>query len=120
MQPACFVLPLDRGNVDGTRSLLSELEGSRQEDYARSAVRLRITREAWFLAGGAQDPLLLLYLETADCGRTLTDLAQSDDPFDRWLRQQLSDVAGVDVTKLQQRKADVRAIYGGAGDSRWL
>ena len=41
--------------------------------------------------------MLLAYMESPDFGRALSEFSQSQDEFDRWFKQRLADVTGVDL-----------------------
>lgn len=76
---------------------MHELDTSRKEGYAVSERRIGIEREFWFLQNAPQGDLYVAYMESQDFGHALETFCASSDPFDRWFKEQLLDVTGLDL-----------------------
>ncbi len=94
-----LVLPILPGKEEAWRRLYQELSGSRRPEYEESRRRLGITRECVWVAQILQGEIAIVYLEAEELAQVILQLAASDLPFDRWFRQQLQEVHGLDVTQ---------------------
>lgn len=64
-----------------------------------------ITHETVWLSQTLHEDLVCLRLEVKQPQRVLADLATSHRPFEHWLRLQLLDLHGLDVTQLAPTSA---------------
>jgi hypothetical protein len=106
MATLAFVSPILPGKQETWRRFCQKLLGSRRCEYEESRKRLGIRKEqAWLqMAQGAyQGDLAIVYLEVEHPEQLVRQLGTSDDPFDRWFRQQLLDLYGLDLTHLAVR-----------------
>lgn len=71
----------------------------RREPYEESRRRLGITREKYGIAQTARGDSAVITIESAHAARVVALLAASDDLFDRWYRQQLLILCGIDLTQ---------------------
>ena len=94
-----LVLPILPGKEEAWRRLYQELPGSRRPEYEESRRRLGITRECVWVAQILQGEIAIVHLEAEEPEQVILQLAASDLPFDRWFRQQLQEVHGLDVTQ---------------------
>jgi hypothetical protein len=97
MDQVCFALPLAPGKTEAARAFMQELEGPRKSDFAASERRIGITKELWYLQQTPNGDLFVTYMESPDFGKALSLFSQSQDEFDRWFKQQMADVTGVDL-----------------------
>ena len=72
--------------------------GERSADYRRSRARHGIARESVWLQSTPAGELGVVLIQAEDIGRAIQGLATSDDAFDRWFRQHVLAVHGVDLT----------------------
>lgn len=94
-----LVLPILPGKEEAWRRLYQELSGSRRPEYEESRRRLGITRECVWVSQILQGEIAIVHLEAKEPEQVFQQLAASDLPFDRWFRQQLQEVHGLDVTQ---------------------
>jgi len=97
MPPIAFALPVLPGKADAGRRFAQEVLGSRRAEFEESERRLGITRESWHLQTGPQGDMVLIYFEAADPARALEEFGKSQTPFDRWFKQQVQELSGVDI-----------------------
>jgi hypothetical protein len=97
MDHICFALPILPGKTEDARAFQRELDGPRKAEYAASEQRIGITREYWFLQQTPQGDLFLAYLESPDFASATDQFVTSQDPFDRWFKQRLAAVTGMDL-----------------------
>jgi len=77
--------------------MISCWRGERQADHHRSREAAGISREAVFIQSAPNGDSVVVYWEAEDVQRAFEVLATSDDPFDRWFRDHVRDVHGVNV-----------------------
>jgi len=94
------LLPLLPGKQEAWRQLCQALQGSRRCDYAAWRERMGITQEEAWLSQTAQGDLVCIHLQVEHPEQVLADLATLPRPFDRWLRQQLLELHGLDLAQL--------------------
>ncbi|MHB8647619.1 MAG: hypothetical protein ACYDAR_17700 [Thermomicrobiales bacterium] len=92
-----FALPVQPGKSADARAFLTELEGSRKEQYAASERKIGITKELWFFQETPNGDLFVAYMESADFGKALGMFSQSKDAFDVWFKERLANATGVDL-----------------------
>jgi hypothetical protein len=99
MESCVLAAPILPGKIEDWRRFCQVLLGSRRSQYEASRRRLGIAHEQAWLTQTATGGLAIVYLEADAPDEVLGRLAASDVPFDGWLRQQLLDLHGVDVTE---------------------
>lgn len=98
VQEIGFAVPLLPGKTDTDRgAMLSCWRGERKAAHAASRERLDITRESVWLQSSAEGDIAVVHLEARDVDATLRAMATSDAPFDRWFREHVIDVHGIDL-----------------------
>jgi len=83
------IAPIVEGMVEEWRAFVGQLQGPRRIDWAQSQRRRGITRQVVTLAAG-EAALAVVFTEAVDIEQAASRLAESDDPFDSWFRQQMS------------------------------
>ena len=98
MQSLAFVLPLLPGKTDADRvAMTSCWTGERREAFDEARRRVGIAREAVFIQHTPAGDVVVVYVESEDIEAAMTALATSHDPFDRWFRDHVRDVHGIDL-----------------------
>lgn len=97
MDQACFALPVLAGKRQAAHAFFNELETQRKKAYAASEQRLNITKESWYLQQTPQGDLLLAYIESPSFAEALKSFSRSQEEFDKWFKQQVAEVTGVDL-----------------------
>ncbi len=98
MQSIGFIAPLLPGMTETDRSaMISCWRGQRQEAYESSRRRLGITREAVFIQPTPNGDVAIVYWEADDLEAALKGMATSEDGFDRWFRDHVREVHGLNV-----------------------
>jgi len=95
-----IVLPLLPGKQEAWRQFCQILQGSRRCDYAAWREQMGITQEEVWLSQTAQGDFVRVHLHVEHPEQVLADLATSHRPFDRWLRQHLLELHGLDLAQL--------------------
>lgn len=89
-------VPLRSGKPLAWHRLTAELQGPRRREYEASRRRLGITSEVLRIDPRPDQDHVIVHFETADPERTRRRWAESEHPFDQWLREQILDIHGED------------------------
>jgi hypothetical protein len=100
MDYVCVVFPVLPGKTADARAFMRELDTQRMADYDRSERRIGISKEVWFLASLPAGDQLVGYMEAHDFGRALGEFGASQDAFDRWFKERMLAVTGVDFNNI--------------------
>jgi hypothetical protein len=123
VQSIAFAVPLLAGKLEADRAAMTSCaEGERQREHRDSRRHLGIRREALWIQRAPDGDLVVVYLEADDLARAFAGLAASDEPFDRWFRDHVRDVHGIDLAAgvpLPEPLIDVRVeVETPAGHAR--
>ena len=99
MATLAFVASILPGKQEAWRRFYQSLEGSRRQQYEEFHKRLRITKELVWLTEMPQGDLAIVYLEADSPEQMIQELTASNLPFDRWFKEQVRDLYGLDVEK---------------------
>ena len=79
---------------------MQEIQGSRLREYEGSRQRLGITREIVYLQQTPPREIVIVHLEVNDPEQVLSKLVASAFAFDRWLKRQILEIHGLDLSQL--------------------
>ncbi len=96
-----LTFPIVAGKVEAWRRFCQAISGSRRQMYEASRLRLGITRERLALVESAFGSAAVTTLEAADMGQALDQIITSDLPFDRWYREQVQELHGVNLASYE-------------------
>jgi hypothetical protein len=105
MTALTVVLPLLPGKQEAWRRFCQTLQGSHRLEYEACRERMGITKEEVWLSETLQGDLVRIHLEAEHPEHVLAGLTASHRPFDRWFRQQLLDLHGLDLMQLAPASA---------------
>lgn len=100
MPTVTLIAPILPGKAEAWRRFAQELRASRYSEYLVSRRRLSIRSEQAWIAETLQAAVAIITLDTPQPEQLLGQLATSDLPFDRWFREQLLALQGVNLTGL--------------------
>ena len=89
-----IVCPLRSGTQERWRRLAQEIAGSRREQFEAFCRQAGITQVQVWVVQLLHGEMLLMTLHTQEPQQTLLELAPSERPFDRWLREQFQLLLG--------------------------
>ena len=101
MPTVTLIAPILPGKAEAWRRFAQELRASRYGEYLESRHRLGIRSEQAWIAETLRVAVAIITLDTPQPEQLLDQLATSDLPFDRWFKEQLLALQGVDLTRLQ-------------------
>jgi len=90
--------PIAPGKVEAWRRFCQELGGARRQTYEASRRRLGITRERLALVETPFGSAAVTTIDARNVGRALGQIMTSDLPFDRWYREGIQELQGVEQT----------------------
>ncbi len=99
MTAIAFTLRSPSEDATEVREFVAELLGSRLRDLEVSWRQKGVTREMAWLQRDEQGGSIIVFLEADDPARFYLELAISEEPFDRWYRQRVLDVYGIDLSQ---------------------
>lgn len=111
VQIVCLLRP---GTQEQWRRLYQEVAGSRREPFEVSCQQAGITQVHVRLVQTLRGELMLMKVQTQEPNQTLQELACSQRPFDRWLREQLQVLLGWNVQEvLVDAQGDLIFVWAG-------
>ena len=102
MSGIVLTFPILAGKVEAWRRFCQELSGSRRQMYEASRQQLGITFERLALVETAFGSTAVTTLEALDVNRALGQIIASNLPFDRWYRERLQELHGVNLAGYEQ------------------
>jgi LmbE family N-acetylglucosaminyl deacetylase len=102
MYASAAIVPLAPGQAEAWRRWTQELGGVRKHEFADACRRLGILRVAAWSTEIEHAEVVILYIERSRPEQTFSLLAASQEPFDLWLKQQLSILHGLDLSQLMR------------------
>jgi hypothetical protein len=100
MPTIAFAAPLLPGKTEADREALASFAtGDRRDEHRASRERAGITREAVWIQSTPDGDIGVVVVEAPDIEAAMGTLATSDEPFDKWFREHIRDVHGMDLTE---------------------
>ena len=99
MAAVAFAIPVVPGKEQMDRDAFEEMKGSRLEEYEEARRAAGIKREAVWHQETPQGTLAVVYMEAEDVGAAMHAIGTSDAPFDRWFRDTMEQVHGIDLAE---------------------
>ncbi len=99
MSSLALAIPLPAGRTEAWRRFMDELKGPRRAELKDMLRRAQLTQHNFYLQQTPQGDLAIVYLD-GDVAHAFHHFATSDHPFERWVRQQVLETEGVDLTQL--------------------
>jgi hypothetical protein len=97
MPEVAFAVPILPGQEQLDRTTFEELEGARRDEYEAALREARISRHAvWHQQTPDGGILAVVYIQ-ADDESGIATFAASDAPLNRWFRDQMKQVHGIDI-----------------------
>jgi len=100
MSALTMIVPLLPGKQEAWRQFCQILHGSRRDDYAAWREQMGMSQEEAWLLLTAQGDFVRISLQVEHPAQVVADLATSPHPFERWLRQHLLELYGLDLAQL--------------------
>jgi CRISPR/Cas system CMR subunit Cmr4 (Cas7 group RAMP superfamily) len=92
-----MAFPVRPGKERALRRFVKELTDRRQREFADFEKRTRTTKELWYLQKSPQGSLVVVYFESrTKPEKAIEVLRRSRKAFDRWFKQQIKNISGLD------------------------
>lgn len=109
--PMVFAVPILPGKAEAWLRFGQEIEGRRREQYEDSRSRHEVTRESFWLVRMPHAELGVIYLDADEPEDLFRELAASEHPFDRWFREQLRQICGLELEPTAQEPEMQRVFH---------
>ncbi len=96
-----LMAPILPGKSEAWRRFLQELKHSRRAEYEASRHHLGITAEWTWIVETIRSDIAIIAIEAEQPGPVIAHLAASELPFDRWFKEQLLALQGVELARPQ-------------------
>jgi hypothetical protein len=90
--------PILPGKEDAARAFAAGCLGDRKSGFEAAQARTGATRETWTVQQTPMGAFMLVWFETDDVEAAFVDLATSQEEFTVWMRGQILDCTGVDMS----------------------
>ncbi len=98
MPAIAFAIPIVPGKESLDLETLEEMAGARRDDYVAALRDAGVTRQTIWHQETPDGTVAVVYME-ADDAAGAAKFASSDAPFNRWFRDQMKEVHGVDISQ---------------------
>ncbi len=89
--------PVLRGKEEDVRKLAAEMAGPRREEAREFFRSFGVVRESWHYQETPHGPMVIGVTEVDGDVRALAQgYAESNRPFDRWFKEQVKNLSGID------------------------
>jgi hypothetical protein len=99
MPAIAFTIPILPGKERLDHQVFDEMTGARRDEYEAARRRAGVTHEAVWHQETPGGTVAVVYLEADDVGAAMSAIATSEEPFDRWFRDRMQDVHGIDLAE---------------------
>ena len=101
MQCITWSAPILPGKLEAWKKFGEEINGPRRAEHDASRRRLGVTREVASLMQTPQGDFVCVFHEADDLAVVFRGLAESQNPYDMWFRDNLVELHGVTPEMLQ-------------------
>jgi hypothetical protein len=98
MPSLAIAFPLPSGKTDAWRRYIEELKGPRRAEWEHLLGRAGLERHNFYLQRTPLGDTIILYFE-GDIARSFAFFATDEDAFTQWVRRQVLETEGVDLTQ---------------------
>ncbi len=98
MSEIVFAIPIVSGEEELDRQTMEEMEGSRRDEYEAAMREAGLRRHAVWHQETPDGVVALVYMEGDDATAGAQRFGSSDAPFNRWFRDKMQQVHGIDIS----------------------
>ena len=99
MTAIAFAAPFLPGKAEAFRRFAQEALGARRKQQDESRSSKGLTRELCWIQSTPQGEMLIVLLEGEDPARANREFAASDSAYDRWFKQEVGSMTGIDFNQ---------------------
>lgn len=90
--------PILAGKEDDARAFATACLAERKEGFEASQARAATSRETWTMQQTPMGSFMLVWFESDNIDGAFEELATSEDDFTVWMRTQIKECTGVDMS----------------------
>jgi hypothetical protein len=90
--------PILAGKEDDARAFATAVLAERKADFEASQGRAATTRETWTMQQTPMGTFMLVWFDSGNIDEAFEELATSEDDFMVWMRSQIKECTGVDMS----------------------
>jgi hypothetical protein len=94
-----MAVPLLPGKVEAWKDWVRECSTTRKHEFEDFNERMRLTLHRAWLSQTPGGPLVVVVCDGPGARTMMQRLASSDEPFDRWFREKITKLHGIDFSK---------------------
>ncbi len=94
-----IAVPILEAKVDEWKAWVLECMGPRREEFNRFNERMGLTLHRAWLMQTLQGPLAVVVFDGPGADNFLQKMATSQEPFDRWFREHVSEYHALDLSR---------------------
>ena len=98
MPVIAFAIPILPGKEALDRDTFADMEGARRDDYEAALRDAGVTRHTVWHQETPDGTVAIVYMESQDEG-AIASFASSDAPLNRWFRDRMNEVHGLDISQ---------------------
>ncbi|MBD0282454.1 MAG: hypothetical protein ICV69_09730 [Thermoleophilaceae bacterium] len=98
MSAIAFAIPILPGKEALDRDTFDEMEGARRDDYEAALRDAGVTRHTVWHQETPDGTIAIVYMESHDEAGA-ANFASSDAPLNRWFRDRMKEVHGIDISQ---------------------
>ena len=115
MATISMALPVLPGKSGDLRKFCGEVTGARRAEFEASEKRIGLTREGWYFQPTPMGDLAIIWVEGNDPIASLVSFVGSQEPFDRWFKEEVKGITGVDLNEPPAALPEVLFDWSAAG-----
>jgi hypothetical protein len=96
-----IAVPLKREKVGAWKLWMRECAQSRRDEFEAFNERMGLTLHRAWLSEGREGPVAIVVFDGPGAETFLEKLADSQESFDKWFRERVSEYHGMDFSKLE-------------------
>lgn len=97
MFKVAFFAPIAEGKTEQARQFAKDWSGARKQEHEESRRRFGMSVESTWLQQTPQGNFLVIYTESENREKMHEGFSKSQEPYDVWFRQQISEIFGFDM-----------------------
>jgi hypothetical protein len=99
MAQIAFAVPVMPGQEDLDRQTLEEMAGPRREEHEAAMREAGMRQHAVWHQETPEGTIAVVTVEADDPEAAIVQFGSSDEPFNRWFRDQMEQVHGIDISQ---------------------
>ncbi len=94
-----IAVPVLEAKVDAWKAWVQECMGPQREEFDDFNVRMGLTLHRAWLMQSRQGPQMIVVFDGPGADSFLQKMSTSQEPFDRWFRERISEYHGIDFSR---------------------